>query len=73
MSRFKLLCAAAVLMVAAVATQPAKSTGCINQGSCQPCVSSTTGNPQAKPCFHNPCTGQDICGSCSDHCVLPPA
>ena len=36
MNRFKLLLAAAVLVVTATATQPAKSVGCINQGSCQP-------------------------------------
>lgn len=70
MSRFKLLLAAAVLVVTAAATQPAKSVGCINQGSCQPCIST---HPQAKPCFFNPCTGVLICGSCSDHCVPPPA
>ena len=69
MSRFKLLLAAA-LLVASAAAQPAKSTGCINQGSCRPCVSPT---PEAKPCFFNPCTGALICGSCSTHCVPPPA
>jgi hypothetical protein len=72
MSRFKLLLAAAVLMVSAVATQPAKSTDCINQGSCMACVPSST-TPRARPCFYNPCTGVLTCGSCSDHCVPPPA
>ena len=71
MSRFKLLLAAAVLMVVAVATPPAKSVGCINQGSCRPCVGTPT--PEAQPCFYNPCTGALICGSCFTHCVPPPA
>ena len=71
MTRFKLLLAAAALLVTSVvAVRPAESD-CILQGLCRACIGPTPG--YAQPCKYNPCTGEYICGSCVAHCVLPPA
>jgi len=71
MTRFKLLLVAvAVLVSTAVAVPPAKSDTCILQGLCRNCL---TPIPEKQPCKYNPCTGEYICGTCTTHCVLPPA
>lgn len=70
MSRFKLLLAAAVLLVTSVvAVRPAESD-CILQGLCRPCTSPAS--TLRAPCKYNPCTGEYVCGTCTNDCVLPP-
>jgi hypothetical protein len=71
MTRFKLLLVAAAVVMTTLAAQPAKSDGCILQGLCRSCIGPTPGYQE--PCKYNPCTGEYVCGSCTDHCILPPA
>jgi hypothetical protein len=69
MIRCKLLLVAAALLTATLAARPAASQSCILRGLCRPCP--ITVAPQ-QPCKYNPCTGEYICGTCTDHCVPPP-
>jgi hypothetical protein len=69
MTRFKLLLVAAALLTTTVAVRPAESD-CILQGLCRPCNSTAT---YQQPCKYNPCTGEYICGTCTNNCILPPA
>lgn len=71
MTRFKLLLVAAAVLTTTMAVRPAKSDTCILQGLCRPCLGPTSTSRQ--PCKYNPCTGGYICGTCTDHCVPPPA
>jgi len=68
MIRFKLLLAAAAVLMTTVAIRPAESD-CILQGLCRPCSSTAI---LRQPCKYNPCTGEYVCGTCTDHCVPPP-
>ncbi len=69
MTRFKLLLVATAVLLTSVATRPAESD-CLLQGLCRHCDSPILTLEQ--PCKYNPCTGEYICGSCTDHCVPPP-
>ena len=69
MIRLKLLLATvAVVLMATAAERPAHSS-CILTGLCRACNPAGTAK---QPCKFNPCTGEYICGSCTNHCVPPP-
>ena len=75
MNRFKLLLVALAVLVSTVAVRPAKSDDtCIFFGLCRDCPATNPLTPPEKqPCRVNPCTGESVCGTCSTHCVPPPA